>query len=328
MAGTGWVSAAEAAGAPVLTANPQQKQAAQNLYKGAMRSFEARQFDKAFEEFRSSYETVASPNSHLMMARSLRDAGKLVEAHQEYEAVAQEATAAAELDKKYEETSRSAHSEGLALRANLAMVTFRVAGAPADAQLTVGNRLIDRATWANPHPFAPGDVACTLSVAGKADVQRTVKLAAGTEETVTFELSEEGAPASAPESPTPSSSGVHASGNLLGLSKRQWAYVAGGVGAAGFVTFGVFGVMNNARYNDLQNSCPGGQCPGDRSGDVDAGRRYQTIANVGLAVGVVGLGAGTALYFMSRGEQPKQSGAARTTEVAVGPGSVLVTGSF
>lgn len=81
---------------------------------------------------------------------------------------------------------------------------------------------------------------------------------------------------------------------------RTWAYVAGGVGAGGLVTFAVFGVLARSTYNDLQNQCSGGPCPPDKAGEIASGRTAQTVANVGLVLGVLGAGAGATLFVLSR----------------------------
>jgi len=117
-----------------------------------------------------------------------------------------------------------------------------------------------------------------------------------------------------------------------GPDMRTWAYIAGGVGVAGIATFAIFGAMSNSKNSKLQDNCTNNVCPADLKDDRDAGKRYQTIANIGLAVGIVGLGAGTALYLLS-GKKEKAAlhhpkSGPRVDDVSVGYRSVLVTGSF
>lgn len=324
----GLSTTSHAQGASVASATPQQKQDAQKAFMAAMDDFNAKRFDKAYEGFKASYDVVASPNSHLMMARALREAGKTLEAYREFDRVMAEASAAAAEDPKYKEAEQAAMTEGRAMRANLAMVTLNLTGAPPDAKVTVGGQPVQQSEWAKPLPVLPGEVTVVISAPGKTDIQRTLQSPAGSDQTVAIDLGKEWAPPAAPPS-EPASAEMHASGNVMGLTKRQWAYVAGGIGAAGVVTFGVFGLMNNAKYNDLQGSCLNGHCTPDRSSDIDAGKRDQTIANIGLVVGIVGLGTGTALFIMSSHDQkPADSATSRIPEVAVGPGSVLVRGQF
>jgi hypothetical protein len=114
---------------------------------------------------------------------------------------------------------------------------------------------------------------------------------------------------------------------------RTWGYVSLGVGAAGFVTFAIFGAINQSTFDDLQSSCPNGHCPTDRSDDVDKGRRAQVIANIGLAAGVVGGTLGFILLTTAgSGEKPEELARRRTgvavTDVSVGLGAVQVRGAF
>jgi hypothetical protein len=106
--------------------------------------------------------------------------------------------------------------------------------------------------------------------------------------------------------------------------------VAAGVGVAGLGLFTVAGIMANSTYSDLSESC-GGPCPPDRQGDVDAGKTEQTLANIGLIVGAVGLAAGATLFVLSvtGGEsEPTDEGSAPSSQLVVGPGYAGLRSSF
>jgi hypothetical protein len=80
---------------------------------------------------------------------------------------------------------------------------------------------------------------------------------------------------------------------------RPYAYVAGGVGVAGIVGFAVLGAMGKSAESDLEAS----NCkPNCAQSDVDAIKTKYVLADISLGVGIVGLGTGVALFFMS---QPK-----------------------
>ena len=104
-------------------------------------------------------------------------------------------------------------------------------------------------------------------------------------------------------------------------SLRTVAYVAGGVGALGFVAFGVFGAMNSATYHDLEDSCADSSCAAERADDIDRGRRYQLFANLGLGVGIAGAVAGTLTYVISLGSESE-------LEATAEPGGVTLRGRF
>jgi hypothetical protein len=74
-------------------------------------------------------------------------------------------------------------------------------------------------------------------------------------------------------------------------------YVIGGLGAASLAASGVFFALRSSAIADLDRQCPSGTCPASAQATFDKGKRYSTLANITLAVGIVGLGTGAVLYF-------------------------------
>jgi hypothetical protein len=101
------------------------------------------------------------------------------------------------------------------------------------------------------------------------------------------------------------------------------AYVAGGIGVVGLATFGIFGLLNSSTYSDLQSSCPNNVCPPGKAEDISNGRTQQTIANVGLIVGAVGLVAGVTLFVLGT---PKKK--APEAAFILGPDGFFVRGAL
>lgn len=323
MAGSAaWVPTSLAAGAPIDQATDAQKQEAQTLFLDAKKSFDEKQMEKALTGFRASYDTVASPNSLLMVARTLVALDRIEEAFTVYDEATRVAQEAAAKDKKYEPAVEAAKKELEDLRPRVALVTLEVVGATPDTELFVNDQPVPRDQWGKEMPLRVGAASVTAKAPGKPDFQQDLTVSGGASNQ-RIDLQSFWAPAPPPVDTTGETK-AEGSVDLLGLDKRTWAYIAGGVGAAGIVTFGVFGAMNRSKFNSLEEDCPSAVCLTDRSDDIDAGKRYQTIANVGLVVGVVGLGTGTALYFLSDDKGQEQP----TTQVGFGPGSVTVQGTF
>ncbi|MCU0694721.1 MAG: hypothetical protein MUF54_25365 [Polyangiaceae bacterium] len=332
-----WTGATAAQRASVGAATRQQKPKAQELFAAGIKQFEAKDYASALESFRGSYGRVASPNSQLMIARSLRELDRLVEAFLAYQSVIKEAEATGGRRKKYEKASDAARTELDELRPRIAFVTMQVKGATPDTKLLVGEREIAPEQWGEQIPVRGGAIVIAASAPGKPDVRTEVE-ATGGNTTVHLDLAATWAPA--PPAPAPARARApaapskpvraEASASTSGPTPRHWAYAAGSVGVAGLVTFGVFGVMSKERYGDLEDSCPNNQCSSDRSSDIDSGKTYQTVANVGLAVGVAGLGVGVALYLLS--EDPSSSrremAMTRAPRVDVGLGGLSVNGRF
>jgi hypothetical protein len=95
--------------------------------------------------------------------------------------------------------------------------------------------------------------------------------------------------------------------------------------------------MANSTYSDLEEKCAG-PCPADSQDDldqIDSGRTQQTLANVGLVVGIVGIGAGVTLFVLSLGGKSSEAktgqahlAPVRKPELVVGPGFTGVRGKF
>jgi hypothetical protein len=113
-----------------------------------------------------------------------------------------------------------------------------------------------------------------------------------------------------------------------GIDQRTLGIVMGGVGVAGFATFGVFGILNNGKYDDLKDGCPNGVCPRALSDEAETGRTYQTIANVGLGVGIVGVVSSVLLFVTAPSHSKERTAVRKMPEVAVGPGFVSVKDTF
>ncbi|AGP37343.1 hypothetical protein SCE1572_24360 [Sorangium cellulosum So0157-2] len=85
----------------------------------------------------------------------------------------------------------------------------------------------------------------------------------------------------------------------------MWA--SGALGAAGLAVFAVAGALSLSAEADLRATCAP-RCPGD---DVRAIRVQHAIADVGLGVGVLALGAATWLYLTRpAAARPPSAGAA------------------
>src|SRR5690349_20067772 len=76
------------------------KKATQHFEKGSD-FFEGKKYALALQEFKTSYSTVPSPNSHLYVARCLAQLGETRDAYIEFDKVIAEAEARAQTEPKY-----------------------------------------------------------------------------------------------------------------------------------------------------------------------------------------------------------------------------------
>jgi len=284
---------------------------AKKRFEAGSNFFKDSKFAEALEEFKASYGHVNSPNSHLYIARCQRELGKLVDAYLEFEKVTAEAQTAGE---KYAQTGETAKVEHDELNSKLALVSVDVTTPEIGTRLTVGGVEVPQDRWGKPFPAMPGNVDVRLESPSKPAASQSVMASAGESKSVSIAFASD----NVDDGNT---------GGGKGMSPlRIGAFAAGGLGVAGFVTFAVAGSMSNATFDDLQSTC-GGPCPADRADDVSKGKTQQTIANVGLIVGAVGVAAGATLFVLSLRKDKKSDDAART-ELLVGPGHLGVRGTF
>ncbi|WP_437841834.1 hypothetical protein [Sorangium sp. So ce1153] len=98
-------------------------------------------------------------------------------------------------------------------------------------------------------------------------------------------------PSAAPSAPPPSAPPRFAAAAPPAVPPLAWT--AGGVGVVGLGVFAVVGALSLDAEADLRATCAP-RCPGD---DVRAIRVQHAVADVGLGVGVVALGAAAWLYL-------------------------------
>jgi hypothetical protein len=303
-------ASSRAAGASPVDATAEQKKEATAHFTAGKQALEAKDYERSISELRASLVVIDSPNAHLELARALRDAGKLGDSWIEFGRAVETATQLAPKEDRYLKTADAAVSERKDVEGKLALVAVTVVHAPPEATMRVGERVVPTEEWNAPVLVSPGAVDVVLLDRGGAELaRRTVSALEG--QTISVSLDLASAPSAsggdaaqtdsdssrADDAQQPHSQEVAATPPRKS-ALRAFAYVAAGVGVAGLATFTVFGLMSNATYNDLKSACPRGCLPNKRS-EIDSGIMQQTIANVGLGVGLVGLAAGTTMFLLS-----------------------------
>jgi len=317
-------AAGPAAGDPDKPAAEDPREIAVSGFKEGKQAFGESRFEDALAAFRRSYEAMKSPNTKLMVVRTLKALDKPVEAYQE--SIGDQDVmdaAAADNPEKYSDAVQAIRNEAESLKAAIGFLTVRVTGAPAGATLRVAGEEIERSRWGEQLVVKPGTIEVELQTAEGSNKQQVV-VTPGAQVPVNM------VPPAKPEpEPEPSTGLFDGSSN-----QRLLAYGAAGVGVAGFILFGVLGGLHLSTYSDLESACEGGVCPLSREGDIDQGRGYQTGANVCLVIGIVGLGAGAALFFTTdwlewlNGDEGGDDSSDDDVELGVTPGGLQLRGRF
>lgn len=310
------------AGASIDAATPEQSTAASDKYRTGMTLFQQEKYAEALETFKQSYDTVASPNSHLMVVRTLAKMGKVAAAYAEIDAVIHEAEKATEKSDKYKKTLDAARSEKDDLKTKVGFVVVNV-----QASVSVAGRDLDSSELGRRVPVDPGSVDVVLKLSSGEEEHRKVDVGPGRETKIEIAppAASHAAAVAAPAAPCPTSAPIV---EQTGINQRTLALVAGGIGVVGFGTFAVFGLLDNGKYSDLQNACKDNVCARALSNEAETGRTYQTLANVGLGVGIAGVVSSVVLFVTAPSRSKERVGRRASPEIAVGPSSVSVRGAF
>jgi hypothetical protein len=315
---------ARASGVDPDAATPVQREQAQARFGRARQLFVEKKFREALVEFQGSHDIVASPNARLYIAHCHRELGELVAAYEEFGRAATEAREHAVGDPRYTKTAESAEKERDAIAPKLGFVTLSVANATPETKLTVAGEEIRSAAWGEAAPVLPGTTQIVAETPGRPPTKVNVTLAVGEKKHVDIDAGTAPPPEPAPVvvvAPPP------VEGNpRQGL--RTASFVAAGVGVVGLAGFAVFGLMAKSTYDNLQSECHG-PCATDHSDQVSSGKTQQTVADLALAVGVVGAVAGVTLFVVSRPPKSAEKSAdAPAAAFLAGPGWLGVRGSF
>jgi hypothetical protein len=312
-----------ATGASPGSATPMQREQAQSKFAKGKELFGQKKYSEALAEFKGSLDIVASPNARLYVARCYREMGNLVAAYTEFGRTEVEAKELAPQDPRYIKTGEAAQAERKEIEPKLAFVTVTVQNATDSTKLTVGGEEVRRAGWTEPAPLMPGGSDVIVETPGHEPVKKQVTLNAGEKTALTIDAAS-GTVTTGPVGPSDGGGDKKPETSSEGRDYRTYAYIAGGVGAAGLLTFGIFGAMAASRWSTVKSECGAGPCPESKRDLVEGGQTYQTVANIGLAIGIVGVATGVTLFVISKPKKPTEG----TTTAVVGPSFVGITGSF
>ncbi|MCA9595744.1 MAG: PEGA domain-containing protein [Myxococcales bacterium] len=279
-------------------------------FKLAQKSFDDGDFEQALKAARAAYEATKSPNAHLYIARALRELGRLDEAHREMAKTFDEATTLAQSEKKYVPTRDAAAAELALLDKKVGKLVVALADPPDGAEVELNGRKLAQKELGVPLAVMPGKMTVRASAPGMQNAERSVTVAAGATETVAIALDEtETAPVKPKPEPKPETKSA--------TPWRSIGFVSAGVGVAGIAVFAVAGTMAKSKHDQLEDECGGQRCTDPKYADtVDSGKRLQTIANVGLAVGAVGVLAGGTMILLGGGGEKEKTARGPTVNVS------------
>ena len=275
---------------------------AQVPYERGVVLYDQDHFEEAMAKFRESLAAYPSPNPGLYIARCLRELNRPLEALTEYEQTVQLATERARTEARYARTRDAAVEELREIQTHVGHVRLDPTHIPADAHVRLGEREIERAALDRPIAVMPGTLAVRVEAPGFQPASSDVEVAAGIEVRLDPQL---------------------VSDRATGGGLRTASYIALGAGVVGFIGAGIFGIAANNQYQRLLTQCSAGPCPESLRGEVNTGRTLDTVTNVALAVGVVGVLAGVAMFVVS-----SRRPGSRLVRLGFNGSSLLLSGEF
>lgn len=314
--------------APTAAAQKMSPGEARTVFKEAQELYQANRCADALPKFEKLAQATESPNAQLYVARCLRKLDRLPESYEAFSSAIRIADAKAKEDERYAETRSAAAAERAALESKVARIVIAVADPPEGLRVRLGTLELESARIGEPVAVQPGSVEVRASAPGHKDFTRTLEVAGGSSSTVavSLEAGTKGGAAAVDTSTEPNTDATADDGASAG--PPVLAYVALGVGAAGLATFGVAGYLADQRFKSLEDDCKGGPCPEDKRDDIDGGRQLDTIANVGLVVGGVGLATGAALLLFGGSKKKAPPKTEAFVSPTFGGANVVVSGRF
>lgn len=293
-------------------ASSESARAAERYQEGVL-LLQERKLSEALDALDASLRLQPSPNTSLVKAHALRLLERRVEALTLYDAVVREAGARVRAG---EDDLRSTLADAgrwfTLLRAELGEVSVEVRGAADGTTIVIAGkpapakRDADGVTRA--HFFRePGSVRVSARAPSGAERSAAADVAAGATATLRLDLTE---PAATPPAAPPGAT-------RRGPPPATW--IAWGVGAVGVGAFAVFGALSRSVASDLDACSP--RCPQSLSGEAERGRRDQTIADVSLAMGGVGIATGIVLWALTSPSPAAPAARSARPSIAFMPGA-------
>ncbi len=319
---------AEQGGPIETTAQPERAvpgESAAAKFALAREHFQLDEYGAALPLFLEAYEETASPNAALYVARCNLRAGSLAEAYDWYDRTIVEASSRADEEPRYAETRDAARAELDVLANRVARVVVLVSSEAPPRALSVNGRSIDTERVGLPIPVEPGDAVVRVEFDDCDPVEQTVPLRAGQNRTVVLSPppKEVPKPVVRETQPRRSAPRVKSDDSVKG-TLRVAGYVSVSIGGAALGTALITGILTKSRHDSLERNCGGSSCDPIFQADVDSGRTLQTLTNVSLGVGIVGIVGGGTLIALGWPSSDDQSDGAPGGDGAQGP---LVSGA-
>jgi len=285
---------------------------ARDNFNQAIKEQNAGNWERALQLLRAVEAVKTTPQVRFNIALCEEHLGQTLKALEDYEHAAKEARAEDNDKVAYEAESRRA-----VLEQRVPHVLIRRGEGATQASIELDGKALEADLIGKRIPLDPGSHLVEATTAGRTSFKKIFKLNEGQTEEVTVTF---GAPPPV-EKPKPQPKPEPEKRSIL-------PFVVGGVGAASLVASGVFFLLRRGTISTLDDECGSNRdaCPESERDTYDRGKTYNLLTNVTLAVGVVGVGAGVALYVL--GSPKERTGAAIVPGAPASIGGASLVGHF
>lgn len=301
-----------------LATGASEKASAEALYDAGRTLMGEGKFAEACGKFEASERLEEGVGTMLNLADCYEKMGRTASAWAEF----REAISAAH-NSGSAEREAIASARAKALEAKLSFLTI-VASKGASSVVTCDGVQVDAAMLGSALPMDPGMHEVVASAAGRRKWSTNVEVGQnGARVSVAIPILQEESTATPLSQPAPPSAapGDHrvASPASSHSNQRTLAIVSAGVGAAGLILGGIFGLEAASQWKDAKAHCsPYPYCGSEGLKLSRSATKSATVANIGFVLGALGIAGGAVLWFTAPDEH--------AVSVGAWPGGVVVRG--
>jgi hypothetical protein len=306
--------------------------AARAAATSGIEAYEGGRFQEALDLCMRAEAILHAPVHVLYIARAQVKLGQLVKAHETYIKMLREQLAP-DAPHAFVEAQAAAQREEAALGPRVPTLKVSIDGPREGVTVLLDGAPLSAALIGLQRPIDPGQHKVEAKSSGSHAEPIAIAIAESESRDVTLHVTPgAGPPEPAVGGPTRDTTTPPAAGG--GSSLRTGGWISIGVGAAGVLVGTIFLFKNRSNRDDANALCPNGQCPASKRDQItsldDSASTASTLAWVGYGVGVVGLGVGAVLLYMSGQQQsaPATAGAAARVVPWIGPRSAGATVTF
>ncbi len=282
--------------------NASNKAAAEALFDEGVKLLKAGKVEEACNKLESSQRVDPGIGTLLYLGECYKKAGRTASAWATFREAASKAKAAGEDDR-----ARVGMTRADDLESTLSRVTFEMDEANADIEgieVRQGKFLVNRALWGSAIPVDPGELVIQVQAPGYEPYETRIEVDKGASSATVnipalVALPEDEQKKVSGSAPTGAVSATPEDVEPAGSGQRTTGLILGGVGAAGLVAGGIFGVLAISKNNQAKDICSGTTCPADSDGEslTDSAQTFATVSTIGIIAGGALFATGGVLYF-------------------------------